>query len=761
MILLDMRTVIFSYVLTNIACMLVMVLLWLQNRERFAGMTFLLFYYALQTFALFLLIMRGIIPDWASIILAHTLILTGVLLGYMGLLKFTGGKSPQIQNYILLILTVFIDSYFTYIKPDLAARYINISAGLLIIHFQCAWSMIYRSPAASRLLTRNISIVFGAFCLINIISIVAFSAGKQARSEFLQYGAFDTLIIISYQILFILLTYSLVLMFNKRLHMEISTQEEKFSKAFRSSPYALIITRLSDGKIIEINDSFMNITGYEYDDVSGKTSLNLNLWDKDEDRTVMIDELLKSGKVRNREFRFRKKSGEKMEGLFSTEIITINNETCILSSIDDITARKRAEEALLKSKETIEESDRAKAILLYKLDQAQQIAGIGSWDWDLINNTVWWSDETYRIFGVKPQEFTPGFEANTAFIHPDDLESYRKNFSHSLKTGTPLDYNVRIIRKDGGTIHCNAKGNVEQDDAGEPIRFIGTLMDITENNMAEDKIRILNEELEKKVSKQTLDLQNNQMALLNLVDDLNESAKKISAANRSLEAINKELTTFSYSASHDLRAPLRSIDGFSNILLEDYSDKLDDMGKNYLERIRRATQHMGQLIDDMLNLSRVTQSEFFLHDFNLSIMVRNIAYKNQQEGSLENLVLDIQEDVVVLADQRLMNIALTNLLDNAFKFTGKTKHPRIQFGADSINGETVIFVRDNGVGFDMACAGKLFGAFQRLHRADEFPGTGIGLATVQRIINRHGGRIWAESEPGKGATFFFTIQEKV
>jgi len=281
--------------------------------------------------------------------------------------------------------------------------------------------------------------------------------------------------------------------------------------------------------------------------------------------------------------------------------------------------------------------------------------------------------------------------------------------------------------------------------------------EIAARKQSEEKTLEFNEELERLVAERTSELSNSQMALLNLVDDLNESAKKIDSVNRSLEAINRELATFTYSASHDLRAPLRSIDGFSNILLEDYSDKLDDQGKNYLERIRRATQHMGQLIDDMLNLSRVTQSEINLQDVNLSIMVRNIIDANHPRSATEDIAVGIQDGVIIRADHRLMNIAMTNILDNAFKFTGKTEHPRIQFGADVINGETVIFVRDNGVGFDIASTVKLFGAFQRFHRTDEFPGTGIGLATVQRIINRHEGRIWAQSEPGKGATFYFTL----
>ena len=191
--------------------------------------------------------------------------------------------------------------------------------------------------------------------------------------------------------------------------------------------------------------------------------------------------------------------------------------------------------------------------------------------------------------------------------------------------------------------------------------------------------------------------------------------------------------------------------------MEDYGDQLDGEAKNYLERIRRATQNMSHLIDDLLSLSRVMKSDFYRQEFDLSAMTREISGEIQQRNRLNDLVLDIQDGIVVKADQRRLGVVMTNLLDNAWKFTSKSEHPHITFGADVSNGETVFFVRDNGAGFNMEYVGKIFNAFQRLHKMEEFSGTGIGLATVQRIIHRHGGRIWAFGEPGKGATFFFTL----
>ena len=223
------------------------------------------------------------------------------------------------------------------------------------------------------------------------------------------------------------------------------------------------------------------------------------------------------------------------------------------------------------------------------------------------------------------------------------------------------------------------------------------------------------------------------------------------------EAANKELEAFSYSVSHDLRAPLRSIDGFSKALLDDYQEKLDDTAKSYLDRVRKATQHMGHLIDDMLKLSQVTRSEF-RHEFvDLSSMVRAIFEKLQQNNPDRRVDVIIQEGVFVNGDPYLMQIALENLMDNAWKFTSRETRPQLEFGTTVKERKTACFIRDNGVGFDMAYVDKLFGAYERLHTHLEFSGTGIGLATVQRIINRHGGRVWAEAEVGKGATFYFTL----
>ncbi|HEV2110031.1 MAG TPA: ATP-binding protein, partial [Gammaproteobacteria bacterium] len=254
--------------------------------------------------------------------------------------------------------------------------------------------------------------------------------------------------------------------------------------------------------------------------------------------------------------------------------------------------------------------------------------------------------------------------------------------------------------------------------------------EVAERKNAEDEILRLNRELEARVQERT----------------------------NKLQEINSELEAFSYSVSHDLRAPLRAIDGFSQALLTDFGDKADEKMQHYLGRIKSGTARMGQLIEDLLNLSRISRLELVRREVDLSALANHVVQDLQQRDPERKVTVYVWDNITVQADQRLLRVALENLLGNAWKFTAKTEQARIECGMLQEGERRVIFVRDNGAGFDMAYADKLFGAFQRLHAAHEFAGTGIGLATVQRIVSRHGGRIWCQAAPGKGATFFFTLQ---
>jgi signal transduction histidine kinase len=231
----------------------------------------------------------------------------------------------------------------------------------------------------------------------------------------------------------------------------------------------------------------------------------------------------------------------------------------------------------------------------------------------------------------------------------------------------------------------------------------------------------------------------------------------VAARTAQLTQINHELESFAYSVSHDLRGPLRGIDGFSKALLDDYGARLDDEGRDYLARVRGSAQRMAQMIDDLLKLSRVTRVAISRTDVDLSVVAQEVVAALRREDPTRLVAVDIAPAMRTQADPGLMRNLLENLLHNAWKYSAKTAQARIEVGHVLRDEETVYFVRDNGAGFDMRYIDKLFGAFQRLHRVDEFEGTGIGLATARRIVARHSGRIWAEGEPGKGATFYFTL----
>jgi light-regulated signal transduction histidine kinase (bacteriophytochrome) len=227
-----------------------------------------------------------------------------------------------------------------------------------------------------------------------------------------------------------------------------------------------------------------------------------------------------------------------------------------------------------------------------------------------------------------------------------------------------------------------------------------------------------------------------------------------------LEVVNQELEAFSYSVSHDLRAPLRSINGFAQALKEDYEQQLNKEGKDYLRRIQQASHRMGELIDDLLKLSRLTQAEMQIDEVNLSQHAQQVIEHLRSNNPDRKITIDIEKNIIVKGDEKLLHILIQNLIENAWKFTKNTPNPTIQFGTMKQNNQTVYFIKDSGAGFNMKYINRLFTPFQRLHDNKEYPGTGIGLGIVKRVIHRHSGRIWAESKEGKGATFYFTLGGK-
>jgi len=328
-----------------------------------------------------------------------------------------------------------------------------------------------------------------------------------------------------------------------------------------------------------------------------------------------------------------------------------------------------------------------------------------------------------RTLGYAKQELLA--EPSLNFVHPDDRAVTVAEAATLARGAVTRQFENRYRCKDGSykLLQWNTT-------SVPPNQLLyAAIRDITERKRAEEEIRKLNAELHQRTRQHTAEL----------------------------EATNKELEAFCYSVSHDLRAPLRTIDGFSMALLEDYAGKLDETGRDHLQRVRAAAQHMGELIDDLLNLSRLSRGDIHRESVDLTQMAKTVVAELRERDPQRQVEVAIADGLVAQGDSHLLRVVLDNLLGNAWKFTTKQPHARIEFGSGGGNGDREFFVRDNGAGFDMTYADKLFGAFQRLHSATEFSGTGVGLATVQRIVHRHGGQVRAEAEINKGATFYFTL----
>ena len=489
----------------------------------------------------------------------------------------------------------------------------------------------------------------------------------------------------------------------KKMEDALKDNEAKANALIKYAPTAIYELDYRIPRIISVNDAISIMSGYAREELLSMNPTEL----MDDDSKVRFAERVRRKLAGEKidetvDFKIRKKDGSFM---FVTLNISLSQEKphTALVIAHDVTERRKAELALQETRDYLNNLlDYANAPIIV---------------WDPSFHITQFNHAFERLTGRTDGEV---IGKNLDILFPEEQREHSMDLIRRAIAGERMETEeISIQNKDSSarTVLWNSATLYDQDNKN-PIATIAQGQDITERKQAE-------EELKRRTSE--------------------------------LEASNKELESFSYSVSHDLRAPLRSITGFSAVLIEDYSNELDNEGKSYLKKISDAGELMGQLMDDLLKLSRVTRSELNFERVNLSDMAHKIVDELRKDEPGQKVKVTIASDLNAQGDKNLLNLVLQNLLGNAWKYSSKTSEPRIEMGITEYNGKQAYFVRDNGVGFDMTYANKLFQPFQRLHKASEFAGTGIGLATVQRIINRHGGAVWAEGKVGQGATFYFTL----
>lgn len=495
----------------------------------------------------------------------------------------------------------------------------------------------------------------------------------------------------------------------KQRTLELQASETKFREFFEFAPIGIAVANTTNYRFESVNQAFCQLLGYSEAELLNLSSCITISVSEDWELERPHAEAMMKGETNfyQIEKRYIKKDGTIIIGSLTTTTIRDQdgNITNLIGMVQDISDRKLAEEQLVKSDA--------------HLKVAQRISKLGSWEFDLRTGNVIWSEEVFRIFGRDPAIGTPTYLELQESMHSDDWQYFDQVVQNAIATCQPYEIEYRICWADGTLVYVLARGEIICDLMGRAIQIIGTILEITDRKLAEAKI-----------------LQ----------------------TSRQLENTNHELESFSYSVSHDLRAPLRHMNGFVNALqqrLKAHEALKDPKVTHYLQVIDQSSQKMGHLIDGLLTLSRFGRKPLESKQISIRDLVDEAIEIIRADPSYNPLVeFAIGDLPTVIGDPTLLQQVFRNLIGNSVKFSRNQPQPCIQI--DSLPDRT-IRIRDNGVGFQMEYADKLFGAFQRLHNEKEFEGTGIGLAIVQRIIQRHGGSIWAEGYPDSGATFFLKI----
>jgi len=507
------------------------------------------------------------------------------------------------------------------------------------------------------------------------------------------------------------------------------TQEREAQKALYESEARLhmLIEGVTDyaiylldpgGKVVNWNSGAERLNGYRADEIIGQTFSQFFTQDDQQNGKPqrLLAEAQLRGPIEDEGWRVRKDGTRFWASAVITALQKEDGSLYGFAKVTrDLTERKRVEETLQETSEA-----------LARIVETSPLSIIVS---DLQGDVTMWNHAAETTFGWKANEVIGNPNPIILSDKQDEVRGVRQQI---IEGRSLIESETERVRKDGVLIAVSLSATALRNKEGQPNGILSIIADITKRKQAEKEVSSLNTQLEQRVIERTAQL----------------------------EAANKELEAFAYSVSHDLRAPLRAVDGFSRFIMEDYGDKLDSEGKRMLGLIRSNTQKMDQLITDLLGLSQITRKDLRYSDIDMTQMAISMFNETAQDDIKDNIRFTVDQLPEAFADPTFLKQVWINLLSNAIKFTSKKKIPEIKIGSKIENHTNTYYIKDNGVGFNQEYVHKLFGVFQRLHKSEDFEGTGVGLAIVQRIIHRLGGKVWAESEEGKGATFYFSLPVK-
>lgn len=728
MVSFDMRTIIFSFLLTYLVSTIVIFILWVQYHKRYKGTSHQVLNFALQTLGLLLIVLRGRIPDWISVDLANTMIIAGILAGYMGLEAYAGKKSNQLHNFILLAVFTFIHTWFTFVNPNLSARNLNISVTLLILFFQCAWLMLYRVPRKHIGMSYPIGLVFVAFCLVCLTNILKFiPGGKEMPVDYFDAGRFDSIVVILYHMLVILLTYSLVLMYSKNLLSDIKSEEEKrllsnIEKEAEQQKYHELIryernllrtlidnlpdpvsVKDRDGHFLLINNAHLEVIGAE----SQEEAIGKSIFDfLPENEAKLCDDadklVLSKGKmILDRiESSFHIETGFPYYHLTSRIPIpdTEGKPSQLITISHDITDKKRAEES---HRDNAEFNISLLKIIPFGMDIVDE------------EGTILFMNDIFReLFG-------------TDAIGKKCWDVYRDDKKQCIDC--PLTKGI----VNGITERYESHGVL-----GDRV------FDIYHTGMKYQ----------------------GKKAMLEIFHDITEHKKsevELIRSKEKAEESDRLKTAFLHNVSHEIRTPMNAIIGFTTLLGE--PDITPENHRSYLEIVTQSSDHLLSIVTDIIEISNLEAGKMKLDmsKVNINSILERlykqfypIAVNKGLEFKHETSVSD-KEEFIYTDNTKLVQV-LSNLLGNAIKFT---REGYIKFGYERHNDRIEFYVSDSGIGISDDQQMKVFERFYQVDSSEnrQYEGTGLGLSLTKAYVELLGGKIRINSEVGKGSTFFVSL----